>query len=152
MIGLVAKIKMSFMDGSLHKPQDGDINERAWKRCNNMVIGWIVSSLERHIAKSIMYLKTASDIWMLLQEESHRELQQVISLLPHFFSLLNVEECYTNNHLHLCSKGSYFLVFSIIWFVDWDISISVLRPGLKFLIGLIFCFMSKKTQSILHTC
>ena len=28
-----------------------------------MVIGWIISSLERNIAKSIIYLKTVSSIW-----------------------------------------------------------------------------------------
>ena len=41
----------------------GFSNERAWNRCNNMVIGWIISFLERHIAKSIMYFKIATDIW-----------------------------------------------------------------------------------------
>ena len=28
-----------------------------------MVIGWIISSLDRYIAKSVMYFKTTTDIW-----------------------------------------------------------------------------------------
>ncbi|XP_057530017.1 uncharacterized protein LOC130808576 [Amaranthus tricolor] len=62
-ISLDAKNKMSFVDGSLPQPPDGSLDEGAWKRCNNMVIGWLISSLERHIAKSIMYFKTANAVW-----------------------------------------------------------------------------------------
>ena len=62
-ISLDAKNKISFVDGSLPQPLDGSSDERAWKQCNNMVIGWIITSLERHNAKSIMYFKTAIAIW-----------------------------------------------------------------------------------------
>lgn len=62
-ISLDAKNKTSFIDGTLPKPAAGSRDERAWLRCNNMVTGWIIASLERHIAKSIMYFKIASDIW-----------------------------------------------------------------------------------------
>ena len=39
----------------------------AWQRCNNMVIGWLISFLERHIAKSIIYFKTVNAIWIDLE-------------------------------------------------------------------------------------
>lgn len=61
-ISLDAQNKMIFVDGSLPKPQEGSMEEKAWKRCNNLVTGWLIASLERHIAKSIMYFKTASAI------------------------------------------------------------------------------------------
>ncbi|XP_057540647.1 uncharacterized protein LOC130818493 [Amaranthus tricolor] len=64
---LDAKNKISFTDGSLPKPAVGSSDERAWHRCNNMVTGWIIASLERHIAKSIMYFKTAFEIWKDLE-------------------------------------------------------------------------------------
>ncbi|XP_057526482.1 uncharacterized protein LOC130805716 [Amaranthus tricolor] len=67
MIGLDAKNIMCFMDGSLPQPEDNTPDERAWKRCNNMVIGWIISYIERKIAKSFIYLKTASCIWKDLE-------------------------------------------------------------------------------------
>jgi hypothetical protein len=58
---------MSFGDGSLPERQDGDKHERPCNICNNMVIGWEISSPERHIVKSIMYLKIASEIWKDLE-------------------------------------------------------------------------------------
>lgn len=39
---------MSLINGSLPNPNEGAINEQAWKRCNNMIIEWIISSLDRH--------------------------------------------------------------------------------------------------------
>lgn len=62
-ISLDAKNKLSFVDGSLPQPEEGSQDERAWKRCNNMITGWIIASLEKHIAKSIMYFKIAHAIW-----------------------------------------------------------------------------------------
>ena len=38
MIGLDAKNKLCFIDGCLPKPDEGAKDERAWKRCNNMII------------------------------------------------------------------------------------------------------------------
>lgn len=62
-ISLDAKNKMCFVDGSLPKPIEGSFEEKAWKRCNNMVMGWIIASLERLVAKSVMYFKTSAEIW-----------------------------------------------------------------------------------------
>ena len=67
MIGLDAKNKICFVDGSLPKPEHGATHEKTWKRCDNIVIGWIISSLKRHIEKSIIYLKTTSCIWKYLK-------------------------------------------------------------------------------------
>ena len=62
-ISLDAKNKLYFVDGSLPKPVDSSSDEKAWKRCNNMVIGWLIASLERSIAKTTMYFPTAHEIW-----------------------------------------------------------------------------------------
>lgn len=67
LISLDAKNKTCFVDGSLPMPSAGSKEENAWKRCNNMAIGWLIASLDRHIARSIMYFKTASDIWADLE-------------------------------------------------------------------------------------
>ena len=66
-IGLDAKNKICFVDGSLPKPEDNAPDERG-NRCNNMVIGWMIPSLDRNIAKSIMYMKTTNCIWKDLEE------------------------------------------------------------------------------------
>lgn len=66
-ISLDAKNKTCFVDGSLPMPIDDSPDQPAWKRCNNMVTGWLISSLDRPIAKSIMYFKTAHAIWADLE-------------------------------------------------------------------------------------
>ena len=54
-IGLTAKNKMSSIDGTLRKPAANDDNLIPWERCNNMVLGWLIASLERTTACSVMY-------------------------------------------------------------------------------------------------
>lgn len=68
MIGLIAKNKLCFVDGTLPQPSTDDSHIKAWDRCNNMIIGWLISSLDRMVAKSVMYNKFASDIWNDLEE------------------------------------------------------------------------------------
>lgn len=67
-IGLTAKNKMSFIDNSLPKPSNNSVLQKAWERCNNMVIGWLIASLDRNLAKSIMYYCTAAEIWKDLED------------------------------------------------------------------------------------
>lgn len=67
-IGLISKNKMPFVDGTLNKPSANSPNLRAWERCNNIVIGWIISCLDQMNAKSIMYYRTASEVWVDLEE------------------------------------------------------------------------------------
>ena len=62
MIGLTAKNKMCFVDGSLHKPSENDPNRKAWERCNTIVIRWLIASLDRLMAKSVMYYSFAHEI------------------------------------------------------------------------------------------
>ena len=62
-IGGVVKNKMCFIDGSL-TPSADSIDHQPWHRCNNLIIGWLVASLDRYTAKSVMYFKTAHDIWL----------------------------------------------------------------------------------------
>nr|XP_009804540.1 PREDICTED: uncharacterized protein LOC104249755 [Nicotiana sylvestris] len=40
---------------------------KQWSRCNDMVISWILNSLSKDIAKSVLYSKTANDIWKELE-------------------------------------------------------------------------------------
>ena len=67
-IGLTAKNKMSFVDGSLPQPSSTSSDFQAWTRCNNMVIGWLIASMDRLTAKSVMYCSTAQEIWLDLED------------------------------------------------------------------------------------
>lgn len=59
---------MSFVDGSLQKPTQDSNDLRAWEMCNNMVIGWIISSLDQINTRSIMYYGTAREVWKDLED------------------------------------------------------------------------------------
>lgn len=67
-IGLTAKNKMSFVDGTLPKPEVESEEYRAWCMCNSMITGWIITVLEPQIAASILYIETAREIWIELEE------------------------------------------------------------------------------------
>ncbi|GJV44840.1 hypothetical protein Tco_1429376 [Tanacetum coccineum] len=42
-------------------------NIEMWDTCNNLVISWIISFVCESIAKSVMFIGTASDIWSQLE-------------------------------------------------------------------------------------
>lgn len=66
-IGLSSKNKKSFIDGTLLKPSD-PVELVAWDRCNTMLIGWLISSLDWNIARSVMYYNDARDRWRNLED------------------------------------------------------------------------------------
>jgi hypothetical protein len=87
-MALVAKNKFGFVDGSLPKPPVGDPNLRSWVRCNNMVLSWLLNSVSREIANSVLFLNTASAVWTDLNERfSHSNGPRVFELKRSLSSL-----------------------------------------------------------------
>lgn len=68
MISLSAKNKMGFVDGTIEKPTATDGNYKAWDRCNNMMISWLLGVLDQDLARSVLYFSTAREIWLNLEE------------------------------------------------------------------------------------
>ncbi|KAH0722775.1 hypothetical protein KY290_005427 [Solanum tuberosum] len=62
-IALSAKNKLGLIDGSLAEPLPSDPTHKLWARCNDMVISWILNSLSKDIAKSVLNSRTAKEIW-----------------------------------------------------------------------------------------
>ncbi|KAI5341072.1 hypothetical protein L3X38_020346 [Prunus dulcis] len=62
-MGLSAKDKIGFIDGTITAPSSKDAKYAAWKRCNDMVTLWIVNSVHSDIANSIMYTEYAAAVW-----------------------------------------------------------------------------------------
>ncbi|XP_021745451.1 uncharacterized protein LOC110711386 [Chenopodium quinoa] len=67
-IGLSTKNKLSFVDGSLSVPLSTDTAYRAWVRCNDLVIGWILGVLGPVTKKSVFFYKSTREIWQDLEE------------------------------------------------------------------------------------
>ncbi|XP_021761302.1 uncharacterized protein LOC110726144 [Chenopodium quinoa] len=89
MIGLTAKNKLAFVDGSITVPIPEDVCYNAWRRCNDLVISWILSSLDPVLARSVLYFTTAREIWKNLEERYAQSsgsqlfaIQQQLSDLP----------------------------------------------------------------------
>ncbi|PWA63395.1 hypothetical protein CTI12_AA354240 [Artemisia annua] len=51
----------------LHSTTDPNMAE-LWDTCNNMVICWILGSVSESIARSVMFVDTASEMWMQLEK------------------------------------------------------------------------------------
>ncbi|CAO2838684.1 unnamed protein product [Amaranthus hypochondriacus] len=106
-IGLTAKNKMSFVDGTLAQPSSTSSNHKAWIRCNNMIISWLIASMDRLTAKSIMYCSTAQEIWSDLEERfGQASMAQLYSLQE---QLTNMSQ-QPNQHI-----ADYFTKMKTIW-------------------------------------
>ena len=68
MMALTAKNKLVFIDGSLPQPPAIDPTFRSWKRCNNMVLSWIMNSVTKDIYISILYISNAEVMWKDLKD------------------------------------------------------------------------------------
>ncbi|KAK9675775.1 hypothetical protein RND81_11G030400 [Saponaria officinalis] len=106
LIGLSAKNKLGFIDGSIPKPAASSSTSKAWQRCNDLVFSWILNSLKEEIANSILYCETAKIAWDELEER---------------FGQSNGAQLY-GIHKKLCdfSQGNdditiYFTKFKQIW-------------------------------------
>ena len=67
-IALSAKNKTGFVDGSIPKPLGTDAKFADWKRCNDMVLSWILNSIDPSISDSVIYTEHASAVWTDLKE------------------------------------------------------------------------------------
>ncbi|KAL8156622.1 hypothetical protein AgCh_001632 [Apium graveolens] len=68
LLSLSAKNKLSFIDGTLPRPIDTTPEAKAWDRCNDLVCSWLLFNLNDNIAKSVLFLRTAREIWLDLEE------------------------------------------------------------------------------------
>ena len=67
-ITLSARNKLSFLNGDYLEPEPNTSEHAAWIRCNDLIISWLLYSLDTQIAKSVLYFKTAYEIWTDLEE------------------------------------------------------------------------------------
>nr|XP_033511079.1 uncharacterized protein LOC117275862 [Nicotiana tomentosiformis] len=68
LIALSAKNKVGFIDGTFLKPKISCDSIKSWTRTNDMVISWLLNTLTKEIAESVLYSKTAREIWLELEE------------------------------------------------------------------------------------
>ncbi|XP_075491274.1 uncharacterized protein LOC142529589 [Primulina tabacum] len=106
-MALTVKNKIGLIDGSINEPSERNSDEhQQWNRCNNLVKTWLLGSMSKDIAGSVINCKNARQIWLELQER---------------FSQVNVVELFNiENEIHNCvqgsmSVGSYFTKLKGLW-------------------------------------
>ncbi|KAG6714773.1 hypothetical protein I3842_05G218900 [Carya illinoinensis] len=106
-MALSAKNKTGFIDGAISKPfSNNDPLYAPWIHCNHMVHSWILNSLSRDLAASVIYIDNAHDIWLDLKERFSQSNNQT-SLSTYFTKLKGYwDELLNYRPLPECSCGA----------------------------------------------
>nr|DAD38601.1 TPA_asm: hypothetical protein HUJ06_012923 [Nelumbo nucifera] len=62
-LSLSAKNKLGFIDGSVKAPPITDSRYPLWQCCNDLVISWILHSIQPDIAWSVIFSNTTTTVW-----------------------------------------------------------------------------------------
>ncbi|XP_021726595.1 uncharacterized protein LOC110693728 [Chenopodium quinoa] len=105
-IGLSTKNNMSFVDGTIPKPQPIDATYKAWIRCNDLVVGWILGVLGPITKKSVFFYKTSRDMWQDLEERyGHVSSAQLYALQEEINEFVSVMVVDTAKFLKIQDPG-----------------------------------------------
>ncbi|WVZ20496.1 hypothetical protein V8G54_007818 [Vigna mungo] len=63
LVALETKNKDKFVLGTLSCPPPDDVLHEAWKRCNEMVISWLMHSMTLPIKQYLIWMDSAYEIW-----------------------------------------------------------------------------------------
>ncbi|GKA33721.1 hypothetical protein Tco_0720150 [Tanacetum coccineum] len=65
--GLGSLPSLCFIRGTITRPATGNLSDQ-WDKCNNMVIRWLMASINELVTKPIMFVSTASEIWLQIEK------------------------------------------------------------------------------------
>ncbi|CAL8173716.1 unnamed protein product [Prunus armeniaca] len=69
-ISLSAKNKLGFITGDIKEPSSSNDpdDHAAWRRCHDMILSWILHSLEPDLQEFVLFSVSAKDVWDDLRE------------------------------------------------------------------------------------
>jgi len=103
---LSAKNKVEIIYGSVPQPAKIDTSYSSWKRCNNMVVSWIIHSVFVPICQSIIWMDVAADIWKDLKTRfGQGDLLRISDLQLEAYSLCQGELTVTEYFMKLRFYG-----------------------------------------------
>lgn len=73
LLALGARNKAVFVMGMYLDLDESHPDFGSWSRCNNIVCTWLVHVVDKSIAKSIMYLDTARQMWQDIHDQFQTE-------------------------------------------------------------------------------
>uniref|UniRef100_A0A2N9GZ55 Integrase catalytic domain-containing protein n=1 Tax=Fagus sylvatica TaxID=28930 RepID=A0A2N9GZ55_FAGSY len=91
-MALVAKNKAGFVNGSIKAVDSSSPQYGSWKRCDTMVLSWLLNSLSKEISASVIYLDTAFEVWQDLKERFSQSNGPRVYQLQKAIASLNQEQ------------------------------------------------------------
>ncbi|XP_021986851.1 uncharacterized protein LOC110883393 [Helianthus annuus] len=120
-IALSAKNKLLFVNGEFASPTDSS-QLSLWNRCNDIVVSWIINTLSREISGSVLYVASARQLWLELNDrygqdngakyyqlqKSLTDLVQGNSDIASYFTRLKTvwDELMSINTIPICTCGT----------------------------------------------
>jgi hypothetical protein len=111
-VALKSKNKEHFIYGTLPCPLASNPLREAWRRCNRMVMSWLMRSITPSIRQSVMWMDTASEMWQDIRDcFSHKNKFRIANLLE------QIQQCdmeillflLTIHDSKLCGKNFNFI-------------------------------------------
>ncbi|XP_065853897.1 uncharacterized protein [Euphorbia lathyris] len=99
-MALLSKNKLDFVDGTIDAPERDSDMFQDWKRCNNLVLSWVIRSVSPSIQQSVLWLEDARKVWDNLKERfAQSDIFRVANLQGEIFTIKqgmrNVSEYFT---------------------------------------------------------
>ena len=105
-LSLSGRNKFGFLGGSISMPDLFHSLYNAWHRANTTILSWLVNSLSKDLATSVMYIHTARDLWIDMRDRFSQP------NVPRFFE---VQKEISKLSQGLLTVSSYFTKFKILW-------------------------------------
>ncbi|GJU30623.1 cysteine-rich receptor-like protein kinase 8 [Tanacetum coccineum] len=88
MIALNAKNKLKLVTSEFEEPTVNSIHRALWERTNDMIISWILNTIDEQISNSLNFVNSACDLWKELHEHySQLDGHRVYQLTNHLVQL-----------------------------------------------------------------
>ncbi|XP_059281306.1 uncharacterized protein LOC132035000 [Lycium ferocissimum] len=119
LIALSAKNKLGYIEKESVIPPSESAEYKLWSRCNDMVTSWLLNYLSKEIAGSVIYSKTAKELWKDLEdscggkEKMNKSLQDE-RLVQFLMGLNDVYAPGRSNILMLSPLPSVNLAYSLL--------------------------------------
>jgi len=105
-MALSAKKKLHFINGTLTKPSPSDGDFSSWTRYNDMVLSWIINSVSKEIAASVISVDSAKVMWNDLRDPFSQQNGPRIYQIQKVISAMLQEDQ---------SVSSYFIALKGLW-------------------------------------
>lgn len=105
-MALMSKNKFEFVDGTIEKPAPVDPLFGPWRRCNNMVLSWILRSLSTSVAQTVVNFDSVELLWENLKERfAQSDVYRFADLQTEVFTIAQGNRSIT----------SYFTSLQVLW-------------------------------------